>query len=311
MKSDKARPLKAKYYVALAISSLVYLYLTYAAPLGPNVYNISTTETRLLQLTLVVPILIIWVLATYGVANFKYYSNMIHESPDGKALDTVSNGLTVLVGGTIVQSLFAGLRPWYTTNHIIGFTHINLLLTISFPLVAFYLVWAGSAALMRLARQDHFTPQSYLAPIVTFTFLSSLYTWAILSNPYRNTTPDVTKFASYFMSDPYIVLLVIVPIVTTWLLGVLAATSVRNYHQSAKGSLYKQAMAKLAYGLFSVVLFSILIQFFTALGPSLHLSSASLKAILIIIYVILVLYAVGYAFIASGAKRLSKIEEVQ
>ncbi|HSX48321.1 MAG TPA: hypothetical protein VLF41_02360 [Candidatus Nanoarchaeia archaeon] len=308
----KAKSVKRNYYLGLIISALVYVILTFTAPILSNSYNLSNTSTRLLQLAFVLPVLLIWILAVYGAANFKYYSSLIQDSADGKALDKVSNGLVVLVAGSIVQSLFATLRTrMITSGHAIGFTYLNIALTIVLPIAAFYMIYLGASGLVRLARQEGITPQSYLFPIVAFTALSSTYTWAVLNNPYRNATPDIIKYTSYFMPDILIILLVVTPIVATWLFGILAVTSIKNYQHSAKGSLYRQALAKLANGLLAVVVFSILIQFLGALGPSLNLSSASLKFIIILIYVILILYAVGYGFIASGAKRLAKIEEVK
>jgi hypothetical protein len=64
----------------------------------------------------------------------------------------------------------------------------------------------------------------------------------------------------------------------------------------------------LAKGIGGVILISILIQFLTT--ASARLNRLNLTPLLIIVYCLLLLYGIAYGFIAVGAKRLKRIEEV-
>jgi hypothetical protein len=67
-------------------------------------------------------------------------------------------------------------------------------------------------------------------------------------------------------------------------------------------------MAYLSYGLLGVIAASIFIQYLTSLsGRLLHWHLSSLLGL---IYLLLIIEAVGFVVIALGAKKLQKIEEV-
>ncbi|HSX43684.1 MAG TPA: hypothetical protein VLE69_00065, partial [Candidatus Saccharimonadales bacterium] len=65
---------------------------------------------------------------------------------------------------------------------------------------------------------------------------------------------------------------------------------------------------RLALGLGVVVGFLMVLRYLVALTTT--LDNLALKYLLLVVYLLLIFIAIGYGLIASGAKRLKKIEEV-
>ena len=74
------------------------------------------------------------------------------------------------------------------------------------------------------------------------------------------------------------------------------------------GILYKKALRNLADGVFVAI--SAIITLRIIVSMTAWFESRTLKIILLIIYLLLLVIAVGYVFIARGAKKLDTIEEV-
>lgn len=313
--SNKQGPRAASsHYLFLFAGSVAYAFITLSGPINSNRYNLSLTQIRSLQLTLVIPIILIWCAAFYGAVRFKRYASTIQESPDGKALSIVSNGLLVLSYGLVTQSLFSSLRPRFIANdgNIQGLTIFSNYLNLAFPLIAFSTMLYGANRLIKLQLSHHKETQtstfSIAATVISIAALATLFTYSMFHNPYRNSTPDVTKANSYFLPDGMLWLTIVLPSIVLWTVGILTAMSVRWYAQRAKGIIYKKALHRLVQGLTMVVFFSISMSLLTTIGPS--LSGLKLSGLLALIYVIIIFYAVSYLLIASGAKKLAKIEEI-
>lgn len=298
------------YYGLLFVASLVYALLTFFGPKGPNKYDLSDLEFGLIRMTIVIPVILIWIAAFYGAVRFKAYAERIKKSPDGKALVEISNGLIILAIALVVLSIVGTLRQVAINN---GYEEIFFVLRgyleIGFSLAAFSKIFSGSKKLVKIVDKSE-NPRQRQLPLIVFTAGASiLYAFMVLNGQYRNSTPDPAAHSSYYLPDPLIVLTIIFPYVVIWFYGALAASNIWAYKEKTKGVIYKTALSKLVIGILAVTLFSIAIHMLTAAATS--LSSLSLGAILLLIYVILIFYAVGYLYIAVGSKQLERIEKVK
>lgn len=298
-----------QYYLLMGALTIVYLLLTFFSPIDPaslKRFNINEVQTRLLQLSLAVPILAIYYTAVYGAVRFKTYSLTIKGSPDGKAYDALANGLLALVFiGLVFPGIFGTLASYARAAGMREtFTVVNRYVSVGANLLAFYLLFRGSQAVLAYAKGKQKTHWLTWVSVLG----GGLYTYVLLNYPYRNKTPDPTKYSSFYMTDPQLLLTVVLPTVAAWVLASLAVSNIVEYTKTVKGVIYKKALSSLSNGVTAVVLVLISLQMLTGLSEA--FSNLDLKGILIFIYVILIAYAIGWVIIARGAKKLSKIEEV-
>lgn len=297
------------YTLLFALLAGVYIVLALTLPSDPAAlarYNLSQGQAHLLGLTVVLPLVLIWFSALYGFLHCKAYARIVRESKEGRPFNNLADGLMVLAFGLpiagIMSSLFnyvsfqsADLAPTATIfrNYIgLGFSLIGLLLLAKGA--------QGLVATLRPKVKHAYPPYSSLALIL----LASLFTWLIIARP----SSAETGQAIYYLPNWLIVSTLAIPYLFAWYKGALAAYHLYLYKNNIKGSIYKRAFNDLAKGIGVIVGLSILLQFLTTMTA--RLNRLTLTPILLIIFVLIGLYAVGYGLVARGAKKLKKIEEV-
>lgn len=308
MPQRKNKRISGPYYTLLGISSIVYVALTLLAPVKNNTFNIPPLQLHLIQLSFALPILIIWFLIVFGGVRFKNYALLIKSGHDGEGLNYVANALLILGFAGIVTSLISVgaqyLDVQYSASYIISKNYLAVVIQI----VTYAVLYLGSLKLLRSINSKGEQPQRSLIAQYLVVLLISVYTAMMFSNQYRNSSPDPSRIVSFFLPDILLLLTIIVPYALVWVTATAALVNLRAYAHEVKGVVYRQAIQRLVLGLTLVVSFAI------ALGILSSLSSlfvgASLKFILVFVYVILILYAAGFMVIASGARRLNRIEEV-
>jgi hypothetical protein len=299
-------------YALFVVAAAAYAIITFITPISSagNVYNITPQQLLWLRLSFVVPILAIWWAAVFGVVRFKDYALKIKDSPDGQALGRIANGLTILVIGLIIGSLWTVVAAyfWPVPQHPALKAIIANYLQLIAPLIAFYVMVMGAIDLVHLTKSEATYRRQVLAASLWFVLFSLLYVGLIFTNSYRNSSESLT-ITSFWLPDSLLVTTIIVPYILVWGMGLLTALGIRTYMMKTKGILYRQALSGLGAGLFAVIVFSILLQMLVAVWPL--FADIGLNGILIVIYFIIGLYAVGYLLIARGARRLKQIEEVK
>jgi hypothetical protein len=311
-KHENHVPSARNYILLFILVVLGYCALTFFSPISQsalNRFNVTEAQMRLIQLSFVIPIVLIWVAAAYGAFQVRKYAAAIKGSPDGEAFASISNGLGVLVGGLIAASLIGTIRSYIPDNpsQLATLQVVTNYFNLAYALAAFALLFKGSRQLLAVGRTKLPSGKAIFSAILALVAFAGV-TYLVFKNPYRNGTPDASKYQSYYLSDPMILLTLLVPYAILWWIGLTGGLAVRQYHVTVKGSLYRAALSRLSLGFISIIAFSIILQFFSALGPV--WAELGLGAILGIVYLILIAYAVGYLVIASGARKLKKIEEV-
>src|SRR4051812_27153138 len=97
-------------------SKLFYLYAAFAVayaasfliprPIGTlQQYELSVTQYRLLSLTVLVPVVLIWFAAFYGYGKLREYTSLISTAPDGRHVARLTKGIMFLVIGLPISSL--------------------------------------------------------------------------------------------------------------------------------------------------------------------------------------------------------------
>lgn len=282
-----------------------YAALALLAPLTRNTYHLTLSERDLLQLTIVIPVLVIWLIAINGTVSFLRYAWLIRTSADGQALQLISVGLMILVLFYILQSVlgevplyFAG--KWQLYPLLMLANHVPVMLA----LLGFVVILAGAWKLRELTPRG-LSAGGLSAIVFPYAVLGLLFAWLFAHN--LSGAPDPNGIPKFAEPGQLPVLTVAIPYILAWIAGVLAITLIAEYARTIHGTIYRRAVKDLVRGLTGVLFFSILIQL-TQLSTGVF-ASLKLGAILLILYALIVLYAVGFVFLARGARKLSLIEE--
>ncbi len=297
------------YYLSLSIISVFYTIVTLSAPLNLNRFNLTPNKTHLLQITLLLPIVMIWWIAAYGAERFKLYTSQIKQHKDGRAFDKISTGLVILVVSIILNGLFSVLRGWaYMDGWLAAFTNMSNHMAVIGPLIAYSYMYVGSVELKKLVKKRPANSKNLLAVVILMLVIVAVYLKFLLSYKYLSATPDPTRYSSYYMSSTMVFLTIALPYIVGWFLGIKAAFNIIEYRQTVKGVLYKSMLLKLVIGILVVIGFYFVVQLLTLFST--FIARAGLGSILLIVYLLIIAYSIGFLFIAAGAKQLSKIDRV-
>lgn len=295
-------------------SLLVILYLVQSFAYAPSratqtKYHLSAGQLKLLILSIIIPYIIIWAIALVGSMRLIAYADGIKKSRDGAAFHEIAQGVLWfalwLPLSNVVDTFithYYNLHPASTAHLTWVINYLNIVLL--FP--GFLLINRGSKMLLAIVKR----PADYLPQAIAFGYiaLSALYVALVLRDPTRQfPSPDVPA-AAYYESDWWLVTTIIIPRLLMWFLGLQAAYNIYLYREKVKGALYRLALDNLAKGTALAIVVIIILRCFQSLATL--LSKFGLGLILLIIYVLLILMAVGYILIARGASRLQKLEDL-
>ncbi len=306
-----------KLFSLFSLLGLIYVWSNFGLP--PNEvtqmrYHLSFAQLQLLRVTLVVPILAIWFVAFYGYSKFKEYSELIKESPDGKALSHISTGLLVLAIWLPVNSIVSNVTAYWQrvypnlTPSLVIFRNY---LALAIVLGAFWCIHKGARELLLLLlKGDKNSVSTDLKQYYKVVFLAAslLLVYLTFSNPARQFPTEGVAQAAYYLPDFLIFLTIIIPYVAILYLGLSAFQFIHTYGKKVTGIIYAQALKYLANGIGVTVMTIMLLRYLTSMASI--LTTATLKVLLLIIYLLVAVIGVGYILIAIGAKKLKKIEEV-
>lgn len=303
-----------KVFLVLAVLVTIYLAITFGLPPETATlerYQISELRLRFLQLTIAFPLVAIWYAAFYGFARFKHYAELIKKSPDGQAFTRLANGLMVLAIGLPVGSIVsASLRYAARVNPELApaAAITDHYVALGIALIGFGLIGSGAERLLGLGHRRPAWPGKFTSSL-GFLVFGALYAYLILTHPPTTAAAaGSAQTAIYHLPNWLIMTTVIMPYLYIWHTGLMAALNIDSYKRAVAGVLYKKSLRFLAWGIGSVIISSMVLQFLTTATQT--LSKLRLAPLLAVVYVLLVIVSVGYIFIAMGAKRLQKLEEV-
>ncbi len=303
-----------KYYLLLAVFIVIYITTIFVFKADSATlahYHVSDIQLKFLSLTIIIPDVAIWFAAFYSIVNISRYTEKIKKSPDGKGFAQLVWGIVILGLNLPISSILSRLLSYGAQQETISqafstivSTHVSML----FYLFGFFFLYKGSFALVKSVKKAHLSNIQVFVAAGALAIISILYVIATLQNPSRAVAVAPATVATYYMSDWLIITTIVIPYIIVWALGFYTALFLHTYHQKVGGKIYRASLAKLNRGIIVVIGSSILLQFLTTATTS--LSGWGLGALLSLVYILLVVIALGYILIALGAKGLAKLEEV-
>jgi hypothetical protein len=300
---------KALVYLFIALA-VIYAAVVLILPIDPVVlerYDITETGARLLNLTVILPAEAIWFGALYGYIRLKSYARLIGGSAEGSPFNRLADGLGILALSLPFRGVVSAVMNHLTVNdpglETVA-TVVPNYIGLAFSVVSFMLIASGAHGLLTsLRNRGPGSPVSNYA-VLALILLSSVFTWLILSGPAGSTSE-----AEAYQSPAWIVILTLaVPYLFAWYQGALATYRLYVYKSRVEGHLYREAFGNISAGIGLILFLSILIQLITTISE--RLNRLELTPVLLLIYLLVLLYAVGFGLVAKGAKKFKKIEEV-
>lgn len=283
----------------------VYCLTTLLTPQDESVskYHVSPLAFDVLIISVLLPYLVCWL---YGISGWLYLKEFAKNLPSGlerSGFAKIALGLLMQVMSLIIPTVIGAMYQYLTHNSTSsGWTIFSNYMGILFPLVGSLLMYLGSAQLTK-----HIQPKitrlakatTVLFPVVLFGIF---YIFMIFTNPTRQASADPTVAATYFLPDSMIVVTIVVPVIVTWMLGLLLVLNLEHYSHYSK-MVNRLALVSFYNGIIILVGVTILTQVLSSLGNN-RLSGLSLGFALALVYVLLGILTFGYGMLAHGAKKL-------
>lgn len=295
-----------RYITPVVLAWLVYITASLMSPNNvatTEKYNISMAFLALLLATLFVPLLAIWLYAISGWRRFFEFSRTLRERAKRRGYYMISVGLLIIAMHIIVVPILTSLfilagGDRTDAAYVIVKNYENAFST----LASFVFMFAGSAILLRSVRQKIPLLTKILNACVPVFLFSVFYAFLVFSNPIREISNDVLVPATYYLPDILIATTIMLPVIVTWLLGLMTVINMEHYSRYTKTT-NRQGVISFFNGILLIIASTVISQIVSSLGES-RTGGLSLGVILVIVYVLLGLIGFGFALISRGARRL-------
>jgi len=265
-------------------------------------YHLQPTGLRLLDLTLLIPTFIMWFAVFYGYNKLHRYGQLIKDNHDGKQVTRLADGLLVIAIGLPVVSIVSGLLQ-LITRHYPGFTAAATIipdyLTVIYALVGFIFICKAARGLGELSRTH--LGFNMLNVVLFVVIVIGVVFCDLIAHSHASLR------MVYHMPYELVMLTFAIPYMYIWFLGLFAIAEIYAYSKQVSGVVYRKGWDRLAFGLGSIIVLDILLQYLGTLSS--WLNGLSLSGLLLLLYVLLLGLAGAFIVVALGTKELMKIEE--
>lgn len=302
----------SRYLWGVVVLWLVYVGLSVSAPAthAINQYRINLVQVHLLRVSILLPVLLIWLAAVFAVSRFRHYSQLVADSPEGLGFRKISNGVLMLFLVLVIPSFVSLISNFYPEagNLEKWVSIVRQYLTIILYLMAFWYLYLGSKKLNKAFKIPYKAKLGYRRIATAFLGLLVIaYSWAIFHNQFRTVSTDPLIKPTYFLPDWLIISTIFIPQIVMWLWGAWIISNLHGFSKNVQGSVYRNTFAWLTWGVTATLVLLVALQFLAQ--ASTLFGHSSLKVILIVIYILVLLIAIGYLFMARAARYLTSIEE--
>lgn len=299
-------------WIVLVAAWAVYSYFTFQTPAGQAMakYRIDAFQISLLRWSVVIPVLFIWSAILYSYLKLKDYSQTIIKSKDGQGFRSISYGVLFMLLSSALSSYVSLAMQFMASDPIVkkSLSILNNYIVVLFSLLSFYLIWKGSRKLLELTSSTQKVKRHNAVIFFVVFLLAVPYIYFVIQNPIRSISSNPEIASTYNLPDVLIFSTIIVPYILSWALGIFSVVNMSVFKEETKGIIYRAVLGKFYKGFLTVIVLVISLQYLTQFST--FFAYAGLSTILGIIYVILLVDAIGLLYVAEGARQLTKIETV-
>lgn len=296
-------------YLILVAAYLVQSLIVPADKSSLHLYHLTSSSFKLLILSIEIPYVVIWLIAFYGYLRLRDYANKIKQEKDGQGYFALSKGIFCLVIWLPISAILPNLFKQIYVHHATttaSLVRLNVYIDLLILLFGFYYIYIGSQKLLNVVSNNRFSAS--LPIILLFIVYSCFYMFLALHDPARRVPVDGVPVATYYEPDWLITLTVIIPRLCYWFLGIQAVYNLFMFRRIVKGKIYKDGMRTFALGVSGTVIITMLLRGLESVSTA--LTKLHLNSLIIIIYILLIIIAIAYLFIARGSRQLQRLEEL-
>lgn len=319
-----------KYYIFLIAFAVIYAAIVFTTPPDPDSlerFNLAPLKYYLILGSLSAAIIVIWALIFLGFIKLKNYADLIKSQPDAEPISKLATGLAIWAFSSPVSSIISSSFTYLRRTAKLSGNSINILgseisvetlnvistvtgkyISLLIAIAAFYFITLGAKGFLKNLNSGSIDPLKKFTWNAAYFLMAGLYIYTVLNDPYRQSPAIEGGRAAFYLPDYLIVFTIILPYLYVWYNGFQSAITINEYSRNVPGVIYKKALGLVANGIIAVILASIFTQFLAS--SSGVIANLGLGAILLIIYVLFAIIAIGYTLIAMGAGKLTKIEQV-
>lgn len=299
--------MQARALLWAVVWAILYLLLNVVLPVSNATvqqYHLTGAEFRVLAFLTGLPLVIVWCTAFFGYASLADYAEKIGDSSEGISFRSIARGLKWLSWGLPISGCvditlggITHLNPQLQSISLIISHYVYLVIS----LVAFTYMSDGSRGLRDIVKQ--LPSKNAIRGMIGMCIIISVTYCSVTLDTVANQHPN-----SYRLPLWLILLTIIIPYLYAWLMGFFAVFEISQYRHTIRGLFYKQALQLLAAGTGFAIVASVALQFLSSSSPYLRIIMLNWR--LVVSYLIMITFAVGFLLIMVGVAKLKKIEEI-
>ena len=275
-------------------------------PDNDSPYRFTELQRILLQLTIAVPYLFIWLAAFFGALQLRAYQASLVEGEHRRAFLKIGDGLLWLALSLPITSMVSSIRNQPTLDA--AYPALTILLNhlyVLFPLIGFYRLFIGARILAKEAGAELKT-RSMVLMAISAAAVAAVQLFFMFTDTARNVAPE-GGHATFYLPDPLLVTDYVIPTAFSIVFAVLAASYLGGFLKKSAAVIYEKSLPPLIWGLTLIMTSTIILQLLLSLGST-RLLALGLGAILLIVYVFLGIQVAGYLLVAQGTGRLARLQ---
>lgn len=270
-------------------------------------YQLTTTDYHVIMFLLAVPSILVWYFAFFGYSKLYQFAAAIFKTKNGSHFMTLATGMMVLAWSLPIYEICERVLSSIASAHH-GFANASIIIAnyieVSLSVVSFVIISKASRDIVKTEVSDAENDRSKWL-IGFFMVFGILYCYLTLRTFHLRAFHDAGDI--YHVASWLMLISIIAPYLYAWFLGLIGAYDLHIYANRVKGVIYRRALNTLVAGLSATIVSFITSQYLFSAWPSRHLG---LNWRTIILVAIRLIGGIGFVFMAAGANKLRRIEEV-
>lgn len=308
---------KSKFFSVLlfclaTVAAVLYLWFVLKGPIITSTEALReyTTKIKFVRLALSFGYIVSWIAAAYAVGKLWNYQKLLKSGKDHQGFQKIFIGLLIIFIGSLLWPPLTAVRILVLSN-----APALKLLTFVFnfsmiypTVIGFYFIYKGSKNLLEAVKvrsNYSFSLFKWFLPVLALP----VYLWMLFNNPQRSVSTAPGVPSTFYLPDPLIAILIVLPVVGAWILGIISIVNLNTFRKRSPGLIYRVSLPSLYFGITCVIFGSALLQAVVSVGSN-KLLQLGYVALVLTIYTFAGMLATGFLLIARSMKRLTQIENI-